>query len=253
MDYQSILFSKDGGVGRITLNRPQALNALTNQVRYEICMALEECGDDPDIRVAVVKGEGRAFCSGDDLRGASEPAPPSQRRGVGDMVLAFRDCPKPVIGQVHGYAFGAGLEMLLGMDVIIAAEGTQFCQPFVKRAMGWGGTFLPRFIGMRRATEMLFTGEPIGSDQALDWGLVTRVVPQDGLEAEVEKWAQLLGSSATVALSGIKANLTEGWTVGLREGYRFTDSQLARSSLAADAAEGRLAFRERREPNFTGR
>lgn len=253
MEYRETLFSKDGRVGRITLNRPQLLNALTNRVRYEVCMALEECGDDEEIRVVVIKGEGRAFSAGDDMRTARDPVPPSQSRGPGDVVVAMRNLLKPIISQVHGYAFGAGLEFVLGTDICIAAEGTQFCSPFVKRAMGYGGNMLPRFVGTRRATEMLFTGEPIDAQTALDWGLITRMVPADALEAEVERWADQLGAGATVAMGGIKNNLTRGWNMSVEDGYGLLATSNARASLSPDREEGRKAWQEKREPNFSGR
>ena len=252
MDYQHLIFEK-GPISTITLNRPELLNALNNRLRYEICMALEESGDDPEVRVVVVKGAGRAFCAGDDMRSAREPAPPSQSRGPSDLAIAFRHLLKPVISQVHGHVHGAGLEMAMATDICIAAEGTGFCSPFVKRAMGYGGNILPRLIGMRRATEMLFTGEPISAEKALEWGLVNRVVPADKLEAEVAEWADRFAKSATVAMGGIKVNLTKGWNLSVEDGYELVNSQLARASRAEDATEGPKAFREKREPIFIGR
>lgn len=254
MEYQHLIFSKEGGVATITLNRPEILNALNNRLRYEICQAIEECGDDDQIRVVILKGAGRAFCAGDDLRSDPQPAPLSQRKGPGDVVVALHSLMKPVIAQVHGYAFGAGLEMVMGADVCIAAEGTQFCSPFVKRGIGWGGSLLPRFIGMRRATEMLFTGEPINTQEAVAWGLINRAVPQEKFEEEVAEWAHRFATAATVAIGAVKINLTKGWILSIEDGYELLiTAQSARVSLSEDGQEGRRAFRERREPVFTGR
>jgi enoyl-CoA hydratase/carnithine racemase len=217
-------------------------------------MCLQEVGDDPDARVAVVKGAGRAFCAGDDMSGGPrEPVPPSQQRGPSDLAIAFRHLLKPVIAQVHGHVHGAGLEMAMGCDIVIAAEGTGFASPFVKRAMGYGGNILPRYVGLRRATEMLFTGEPIDAETALAWGLINRVVPQEELEEEVGRWAERFSTSATVAMGLIKHNITRGWSLSVEEGYEVVNASQARSSRSEDAAEGPRAFREKRAPNFTGR
>ncbi len=253
MEYEHLIYSKAGGVATVTLNRPEVLNALNNRLRYEICMALQESGDDEEVRVVVLRGEGRAFSPGDDLRGTAAPVPLSQQRGPGAVVVALRNLLKPVVAQVHGYAYGAGLEMVMGSDFAIAAEGTRFASPFVKRGIGWGGNMLPRFIGMRRATEMLLTGEPIGAQQAADWGLINRVVAPERLEEEVAELAGRLATGATVAIGAVKTTLTRGWNLSVEEGYNLSEFQNARAGRAEDAAEGRAAFRERREPAFTGR
>ncbi|MDO8629263.1 MAG: enoyl-CoA hydratase-related protein, partial [Phycisphaerales bacterium] len=170
-----------------------------------------------------------------------------------DLPIACRKLLKPIIAQVHGHVHGAGLEMILGADICIAAEGTGFATPFVKRAMGYGGSLLPRFIGMRRATEMQLTGEPITAAQALEWGLINRVVPADQLDAEVARWAERFTHAAAVAIGGIKVNLTKGLHLSIEDGYAVMDASLARSNQTEDAAEGRNAFREKRDPVFTGR
>ena len=245
MEYRHLIFGKESGVATITLNRPEVLNALNNRLRYEICMALQECDDDTDVRVVVLKGEGRAFCPGDDLTSPPDPAPPSQRRGPGDVAVALRNLPKPIITQVHGYAYGAGFEIVMGADFCIAAEGTRFASPFVKRAIGWGGNMLPRFVGMRRATEMLLTGEPIEAQQAAEWGLINRVVPAERLEAEVAAWAGRFAAAATVAVGVVKGNLTRGWEP--EHGGRLRHARPRKRQGAAGPGCGRGAGRLPRE------
>ena len=253
MAYEFLIFEKQGPAATITLNRPESLNALNNQLRVEIVQCIDECGDDDEIRVAVIRGSGRAFCAGDDLRSGGTNDPPSRRKGPTDVILAVRHLRKPVIAALHGYAFGAGMELAMACDIRIAAEGTQLAEPFVKRGIMYGGYLLPRYVGLGRATEMLFTGEPITAEEAESWGLVNRVVPADKLDATVDEWVQRFATAATMAIGGIKETINQGLGVGLEQGFQYLAYESATIANSEDRVEGVRAFREKRQPVFKGR
>ncbi|MBM2826356.1 MAG: 2-(1,2-epoxy-1,2-dihydrophenyl)acetyl-CoA isomerase [Dehalococcoidia bacterium] len=253
MAYELLIFEKRGPIATITLNRPDSLNALNNQLRVEIVQCIDECGDDEEVRVVVVKGAGRAFCAGDDLRSGGTTDPPSRRKGPTDVVLAIRHLRKPVIAALQGFAFGAGMELAMACDFRIAAEGTQLAEPFVKRGIMYGGYLLPRYVGIGRATEMLLTGEPITVEEAESWGLVTRVVPADKLEATVEEWAQRFATAATLAIGGLKEVINQGLGVGIEQGFQYLAYESAKIANSEDRIEGVRAFREKRQPVFKGR
>ncbi len=256
MSYQYLILEKSEGIATVTLNRPEALNALNAQLRWEIVKALEECGDDEAVRVVVIKGAGRAFCAGDDLKEIASGAPPmplSRQKGPEHVVFAIRDIRKPVIVALHGFAFGAGLEIAMAADMRIAAEGTRFAEPYVQRGIVFGGYLLPRYIGLAKASEMLFTGDPIGAEEGLQLGLLNYVVPPEQLENTVRRWAERFARAATAAIGGIKTIINRGMSVDIEEGFAYTVHESMRAFQTEDIKEGVRAFVEKREPQFKGK
>ena len=254
MEYRHLIVEHRDTVATLTLNRPESLNALNERLRYELCVAIETIAADDDIRVVVITGTGRAFCSGDDIKlDSDEDTLIGEKKGPDDVMLALRSLPKPIIAKVHGHCLGAGLELALASDICIATEEAEFGCPFVRRAIAWGGTLLPKFIGMRRATEMLFGGEPISATTALEWGIANRVVAEDFLEIETARWVEHFSSAATIAIGYVKQNLTRGWHLSVEDGYTLVTRNRGQNRLSYDASEGGSAFREKREAIFIGR
>jgi enoyl-CoA hydratase/carnithine racemase len=240
--FQTIGYEKDeGGVARLTLNRPELLNAVNLQMRDELWTAFAAFRDDPDARVLVVRGAGRAFSSGADISEfGTAPSYVEARRARRERDLwgLMLHLPKPLIAAVHGFALGAGCELSLLCDLRVASDDARFGLPEV--GLGYipsaGGTqTLPRTIPPGLALGMILSGDPIDAAEAFRVGLVHRVVPRDQLEAEAEAWARTLAERPPQALSAAKEAVLRGLDLSLREGL---------------ALEGRLAgvlVRERAE------
>ena len=260
MSYQHILFSLEGGVARLTLNRPERLNSLTAAMHGEIRAALAQAAA---ARVLLITGAGRAFCAGQDLNdravapgGAAPDLADSIERYYKPLVLALRALPLPVIAAVNGVAFGGGCELSLACDVRIAARSARFGQPEIKLGImpGWGGTQrLPRLIGRSRATELLLTGDPINAETAFQLGLVSVVVEDDALAEAASSWAHVLGSRAPLALAAIKRAINEGAHLPIADGLALEQREFATLFGSEDAAEGVSAFMQKRQPTWKGR
>lgn len=213
---EAVLYRKSHGVAQIILNRPDALNAYNVAMRDQLYEALSAVRDDPEVRVAVLKGRGRAFCAGADLTEfgtAPSQAVARQARWERDVWGAFLEVPKPLVAAVHGYCLGSGLEMALLCDLRIATGDAVFGMPEVSLGMipAAGGTqTLPRALGIPRALEMLLTGRRLGATQARDMGLVTKVVDNDALEAEAEAVARQLHALDQSAVRSLKEAVWQG-------------------------------------------
>jgi 2-(1,2-epoxy-1,2-dihydrophenyl)acetyl-CoA isomerase len=259
-------FERVGAVARITLNRPQLLNAINHDVGVELFDAFRRCEDDAEVRAIVLAGEGRAFCSGDELGREHAPAEAEslERRGyVGhymsgpgrwtNTVRLMRGLPQPVVARVQGFAFGAGFNLALAADFRIMADDAQLATPYIKRGMATGTNLLQEYLGIGRAMEMTMLGEPIDAAHALALGLVTRVVPAAELDAAVDALVARLIAGPTVALRLTKQAVYAGWEEDPEGAYRHQASAVAQSQALEDLAEGIAAFKERRPPRFTGR
>mgnify|MGYP001224633419 CR=1 FL=1 len=254
MKYRHLIVEHSDSVATLTLNRPESLNALNERLRYELCIAIGAIAADDDIRVVVVNGTGRSFCSGDDIKlDSDEDTLIGEKKGPDDVMIAFRNLPKPIISQVHGHCLGAGLELALASDICIATEDAEFGCPFVRRAIAWGGTLLPKFIGMRRATEMMLRGDPINAATALEWGIVNKVVASEFLDSETAQWIDHFSAAATIAIGYVKQNLTRGWHLSVEDGYTLVTRNRTQNRMSHDASEGGSAFREKRDAIFVGR
>ncbi len=264
-DYEMILFEKISRVGKITLNRPEKLNAINVRLGHELLHALARCEDDADVRCIILGAAGRSFCAGDDLSGMETPGferpqgPDAIKNYVhGEnrwtvAVQAMRRTPKPVIGSIRGHAYGGGFNLAMGTDIRVASETANFAVPFVKRGMATGVNQLHYHIGLGVALEMAFTGEPIDAHRAERLGMVNKVVPDDELEKQTMAFAERLAGGATRAIGLTKSAMYKGWGEDLDTTF---DYQAVAQTLAAqtdDQQEGRKAFLEKRPPEFKGR
>lgn len=258
MIYSTIAVAEDEGLGIVTLNRPEVLNALNTQMRAELLHALRDLG--PRVRALVLTGAGRAFCSGQDLGDRANPAAVDLERTLHDeyepLLRALREFPAPVLAAVNGAAAGAGCNLALAADVVIAAESAVFLQAFARIGLipDAGGTWmLPRLVGLARAMGMALFAEKVPARQAADWGLIWEAVPDAAFEAAWQARARALAQGPTVALRAAR----EALRAGLTNDY---DTQLALEARlqgecgrSRDFREGVVAFLEKRPAVFEGR
>ncbi len=264
-DYETILFDKIGGVGKITLNRPERLNAINVRLGHELLDALGRCEEDAQIRCIVLAGAGRSFCAGDDLRGMETPGfeRPKGPDAVKDYVhgenrwtvavQAMRRMPKPVIGSIRGHAHGGGFNLAMGTDIRVASETANFAIPFVKRGMATGVNQLHYHVGLGVVLEMAFTGEPIDAQRAQRLGLVNKVVPDDQLEEATMAFAERLADGPTRAIGLTKSAIYKGWGKDLDTAFDYQAVAQSFAGQTEDREEGRKAFLEKRNPEFKGR
>ncbi|GAA4232660.1 2-(1,2-epoxy-1,2-dihydrophenyl)acetyl-CoA isomerase [Streptosporangium album] len=238
----TVLTHRDGSVLTVTLNRPESLNALDAETLYALADAWHEAAD-PEIRAVVVTGSGRGFCAGADLRSprdSSRPGSSGLRHTYHPHVLAMAALEKPVIAAVNGPAAGAGLSLAAAADVRIAAETAKFVPAFTAVGLvpdAGGAYFLPRLLGYARAYEWLATGRPVGAEEALGWGLVSEVVPNDELLPRATRLAHQMAGMPGVAVGLTKRLLDYGLTRGLAE---LLDEEARAQAIAlADPARQR--------------
>ncbi|MER6202432.1 enoyl-CoA hydratase-related protein [Streptomyces sp. NPDC001586] len=265
-----VLHRVDNGVAWITLNRPEAMNAVTWDQRERIIGLLAEASADPAVRAVVLTATGKGFCAGADLRsgsGGSSGGAPAAERVAGDvarmirlgaqrLITAVLDCEKPILAAVNGTAAGIGAHLALACDLVIAAEPARFIEVFVRRGLvpdGGGAYLLPRLVGPQKAKELMFFGDALPAADAERLGLVNKVVPAEELEATARAWAERLAQGPTRALA-----LTKQLVNASLDGDRAT--ALAAEATAqeinmttADANEGVASFVERRTPKYLGR
>nr|WP_194425446.1 enoyl-CoA hydratase [Microbacterium aquimaris] len=255
--YETILTETRGRVGWITLNRPEALNALNSQVMHDVVTAAEAFDADEGIGAIVVTGSERAFAAGADIKEMSD------KTGI-DMLMGdhlgawgrFAAVRTPVIAAVSGYALGGGCELAMMCDIILAADTAQFGQPEINLAVipGMGGTQrLIRAVGYYKAAELVLTGRTMPAEEAERAGLVSRVVPAAELLDEAGKVADTIASKSLPSVFAAKAALDAAMETSLAEGLRFERQAFASLFDTADQKEGMAAFREKRKPDFTGR
>lgn len=259
MEYKKIIVSEADGIVRISLNRPKSLNALTNELIGEVHQVLGKAGNDPSVRCVVLSGEGRAFCAGDDLKGMGNLSPtfPETDRGIEmtgylRLVKALRYLPKPVVAKVHGYCLGAGLEISLAGDFRVAAEGTKFGAVLITKAMVGGTYLLPKFVGMGRATDLIFTGRLFDAEEALSLGLITKVVPEDKLDEATDELVNAIAQGPTKSIGIAKAAINRSFDQGWELGLEYQAIALRTSQLTGDFLEGMNAFYQKRDPKFKG-
>ncbi|MFH8625380.1 enoyl-CoA hydratase/isomerase family protein [Streptomyces vietnamensis] len=258
-----VLHSVENGVSWITLNRPEAMNAVTWDQRERIIALLAEASADPDVRCVVVTATGRGFCAGADLRGA----PGGGERVAGDVsrmirlgaqrfISAVLDCEKPVIAAVNGTAAGIGAHLAFACDLVLAADSARFIEVFVRRGLvpdGGGAYLLPRLIGPQRAKELMFFGDAVPAAEALGMGLVNRVVPADELSKTAREWAERLAQGPTRALTLTKQLVNASLDVDRSVAFAAEATAQEINMTTRDAQEGVASFVERREARYEGK
>ncbi|GAB4480161.1 MAG: 2-(1,2-epoxy-1,2-dihydrophenyl)acetyl-CoA isomerase PaaG [Anaerolineae bacterium] len=260
MSYETILYEQDDGILTITMNRPDRLNALTVTMLHELDDAFKRAEEDPAIRAVVLTGAGRGFCPGADLSAVQEYGPDfdfgtALREHYNPLILRMVNLPKPIIAAVNGAAAGAGMSLALACDLRIAAESASFLQAFVKIALvpDSGSTWLlSRLVGAGRALELALSGRRLSAQEACEWGMVNRVVPDEEFAAAVAEIARQYAGAPTAAIGYIKQAMHRGLTSTLAEALELEADLQSRASRLVDHQEGVTAFLEKRPPRFTG-
>jgi len=254
-----------GGVRWITLDRPEALNAITADQRDRLIALLRQASADPQTRVVVLTATGRGFCTGADLRPQpgsvpAEPEPGDVARTIRDgaqaLIAAVLDCEKPVIGAVNGIAAGIGAHLALACDLVVAAESAKFIEIFARRGLvpdGGGAHLLTRLVGVHKAKELMFFADDVPAAEALALGLVNRVVPDAELEVAAREWAERLAAGPTRAFALTKNLVNRALEVDRATAFREEADAVELNMATHDGQEGVRAFVERRAPEFTGR
>ncbi len=259
MEYTNIKLERENAVATIRLNRPDALNALSPELLQELSAAVAEVRDDQSLKALVVRGEGRAFCSGADLIAmdaafADQSRLPRYLDGVNACLFQLEELPLPVIAVVHGFVLAGGLELMLACDMAIAAEDARIGDQHVNFGLmpGGGSTQrLPRLIGMQRAMELLTTGRWLSGAEAAEWGLVLRAVPVEKLDQELEEMLSLLRTKSRPGLGWIKSVALRGRDLPLRDGVALESLAFAQYvATSLHPGEGIKAFKEKRQPEF---
>ena len=256
--FETIEFSTTGGIARITLNRPDRLNSFTRAMHAELAQALYAAAE---ARVIVLTGAGRGFCAGQDLN--DRAVAPGEAVDLGETVEAswnplirrLATMPQPVIARVNGVAAGAGANIALACDLVVAAASAKFIQSFSALGLipdSGGSWHLPRLVGQQRALGLALTGEPLMAEKAAEWGLIWKCVEDDALDAEVDALAQKLASLPPLGLAAIKAIIRTSGERTLDQELDLQRDEMRRLGFTADYREGVAAFLEKRKATFTG-
>jgi 2-(1,2-epoxy-1,2-dihydrophenyl)acetyl-CoA isomerase len=259
MAYETIQVANADGIARITLNRPDRLNSFTRAMHAELRDALANLGE---ARVVVLTGAGRGFCAGQDLN--DRAVAPGEAVDLGEtveeswnpLIRALAALPQPVIARVNGVAAGAGANIALACDLVIATKSAKFIQSFSALGLipdSGGSWHLPRLVGQARALGLALTGEPLPAEKAADWGLIWKAVDDDTLDAEVDAVAAKLAGLPPLGLAAIKQIIRTSWSRSLDEELDQQRDEMRRLGFTEDYREGVAAFLEKRPAKFVGR
>nr|AGU09850.1 Enoyl-CoA hydratase/isomerase family [uncultured organism] len=262
MTYETILFTLDAGIATLTLNRPERLNSFTQAMHLEVRHALEQVQADPTVRVLLLTGAGRGFCAGQDLNdravepgGAPVDLGASVEQFYAPLVLTLRTLPMPVICAVNGVAAGAGANLALACDIVLAARSASFIEAFCKLGLipDTGGTWtLPRLVGPARAMGMALLGDRLPAEQAAEWGLIWRCVADDMLMEEARAMAAHFAAAPTKGLAFTKRALQATWSNTLEQQLQLEAGMMRELGRSHDYREGVAAFIAKRPPQFKG-
>ena len=256
---EKLLITEDAGIRTLTLNRPDKLNAIDIELLDILVAALHDAGADEAVRAVVLAGSGKSFCAGADIGQMIDRTPRDWEETVDhylDPIRAISALDKAVIARCHGNVFGGGLGLAMACDFRVATDTSRFCAPFVKLALAGcdmsAGYFLPRLVGLGRATDMMMTGRTVDAAEALAMGLVSRVVPEDDLDAEVAKLAGLLAAGAPKTTAFTKRAIRKSLDRDMEAEFDYEIFAQVQCLQSSDHREGVAAFREGRKPEFKG-
>ncbi|MFM8849100.1 MAG: enoyl-CoA hydratase/isomerase family protein [Cytophagales bacterium] len=260
MDFKFITCETSNGVATITLNRPEVYNALNDAITYELQDVLKAVAKDDAVRVVVLTGAGKAFCSGQDLKDSASQGKrsflESLHKRYNPIITAMRQLPKPIVCRLNGVAAGAGCSLALACDVIVASEEASLIEVFINIGLvpdSGSSYFLPRLVGMVKAFEMCTLGNKIAASEALKMGLVNKVTPASELDAAVKGYTDFYSKAPTKAIGLIKKMLNKSATTNLDEMLEYEAYCQEIAGATSDHKEGVQAFLEKRKPNFVGK
>lgn len=260
MSYETILLDINNGIATLTLNRPDVFNAFNEQQSFDVIDAFKRIEKDKSIRVVILTGAGKAFCSGQDLKSIAG----SQNRSLSDslykrynpMIKAMRNLPLPIICKLNGVAAGAGCSLALASDMIIASENASLIEVFINVGLvldSGSSYFLPRLVGSARAFELSTMGSKVSAIQALEWGMVNKVVKHEELDSETLKIAEYYANAPTKAIALMKKMLNKSFHSDLDSMLEYEAYCQEIAGRSDDYKEGVASFNEKRKPNFKGK
>lgn len=260
MDYKYILFYVEQGIATISLNRPEAMNSLNLEIIAEISSAVDVCSRDQNIRVVILTGVGKAFSAGDDIKimGLSknkteeEIAEIIEHQGYPSIIKKIMKLKKPVIAKVNGICYGAGGELALACDYIIASKEASFGQMYVNVGLIGNTYLLPKHVGVKKALELIWTGKVISADEAMEIGMINKVSAVDMIDQETKKIAVKLSKGPTLAYGVAKESVYEGMNTDLEEGLKLMTKAQGILMKSNDHKEGVAAFMEKRKAEYKG-
>ncbi|PKM78637.1 MAG: enoyl-CoA hydratase [Firmicutes bacterium HGW-Firmicutes-15] len=259
MDYKTISITKEGAVGILTLNRPEILNAINDELISELSIAIDRIAQDEQIRVMILTGGNKVFAAGGDIKAMLEFGPLQAKKFVTPIHKVFNqitEMPKPTIAAICGFALGGGVEMALTCDFRIAADNAKFGFPEINLGIfpaAGGSQRLPRLIGMAKAKELMFTGDTIDAGAALAIGLVNQVVPREELMERAMKLAEKLSSKPPITIKNLKESMHNVFNTDINMGLNMEIEKFCSLFASEDQKEGMGAFIEKRKPDFKGR
>ena len=262
MEFKTLLFDIRDNVAHITLNRPNEANSINEEMGKDLMHAALRCDEDPEIRAVLISGAGKIFSGGGDLKAFSAKGDqlPYYVKEITTYLHAAMSrltrMDAPVVAAVHGAVAGAGMSIAIACDIVVAAETTRFMVAYTRAGLTPDGSstyFLPRIVGLKRALELTLTNRMFSAQEALQWGLVTRVVPDNELLAQARAIAVQLAAGPTRAYGVSKRLLHSGWAETLETQMENESQAIANSARTADAREGITAFLEKRPPKYKGK